>query len=182
MRYLLLSVIFLFVFASCNKPVKGRNGVTYKNAVQYNDYIVSRQATLMKKVLEFGRVAQLDLDSAEQMLDEFTDDTDKMIVEIKGMPPFKKDSALRDAAIRTFTFYKKVFSNDYKEMLQVRNKPGIDVATAEQEVNAIVERLSKEEEGYDRSFHKAQQAFADKNNMKLTENKMQKEFDKEMKE
>ncbi|MEQ1675670.1 MAG: hypothetical protein ABL876_03140 [Chitinophagaceae bacterium] len=182
MRYLLLSVVLLTALASCNKPVKGRNGVTYKNAVQYNDYIVGRQAILMKKVLEFGRAADVNLDSAEQMLDKFSDETDEMIVDLKGMPPFKKDSALRDAAVRTFTFYKKVFSTDYKELLQVRNKPGIDVATAEQEVNAITVRLSKEEEGYINGLHKAQRAFADKNHMKLTENKMDKEFEKEFKE
>jgi len=42
--------------------------------------------------------------------------------------------------------------------------------------NSIVEKISKEEEGYDKDFHNAQEEFARKNKMKLIENTVQKEL------
>jgi uncharacterized protein YoxC len=43
-------------------------------------------------------------------------------------------------------------------------------------VNSIVEDINKEEEKLDKAFHNAQKEFADKNNMKLMENSMQKKM------
>jgi hypothetical protein len=176
MRYLLLAVAITTLYA-CNKPVKGRNGVAYKNAVQYNDYIVGRQTKLMKNVLAFGKVADYNLDSAEVMLTDFVDETDKMITDIKGMPPYKGDSTLRDAAINSFTFYKRVFGKDYVDLLHIRKRGELGESDVT-EMQGIVDKISKEEEGYDDAFHRAQRDFAKKHNMKLRENEMQQEFDK----
>jgi hypothetical protein len=49
-----------------------------------------------------------------------------------------------------------------------------------EEMQNIVEKITKEEEGYDKAFHNAQKSFADRNNMKLKENEMQKKFEKEI--
>src|SRR5688572_28230331 len=99
-----------------------------------------------------------------------------MIEEIKGMPAYKGDSALRDAAISSFSFYKKVFENDYIDILRIKRKGATisdeDVKTA----NAIIEKINDEEEVFDKNFHDAQRHYAEKNNMKLTDNKMQKEI------
>jgi hypothetical protein len=171
-----LVALLLPLFYSCNRPVKGDNGVTYKSPVQYNDYIVSRQTKLMKNVLSFGETAQTDIDSAASMLGGFAKETQSMIQEIKGMPPYKGDSSLRDAAVRSFTFYKRVFEEDYVDLINIRKKEDItedDMA----EMNRIVDKISKEEEGFDKAFHSAQNDFAKKNNMKLRENEMQKKID-----
>jgi hypothetical protein len=168
-----------FILAACNSAVKGKNGVTYKSAVQYNDYIVTRQSSLIKNVLEFSKIAQTDLDSAESKLRSYVAEADKMIEEIKGMPPYKGDSALRDAAVSSFSFYKRVFEKDYMDILEIKKKGPENITEEDmQQANAIVEKISKEEEGYDKRFHEAQQRYADKNNMKLADNKMQKEIDK----
>lgn len=179
MRYLLLSAILVLSFAACNQPAKGKNGVTYKSAIQYNDYIVDRQTKLMKNVLEFGKVADISLDSAEAMLKKSAREAEKMIGELKGMPPYKGDSALRDAAVKSFAFYKRVFEEDYLNILNIRRK-GADNFTDEDvaEANRIVEKISKEEEGFDAEFHRAQADYAKKHKMKLMDNKMQKEIDK----
>ena len=106
-------------------------------------------------------------------------EADKMIEEIKGMPPYKGDSALRDAAVSSFSFYKRVFGKDYMDILEIKKKGPENITEEDmQQANAIVEKISKEEEGYDKRFHEAQQRYADKNNMKLADNKMQKEIDK----
>ena len=112
-KYLLLLTSIVLLLTSCkNESSKGANGVTYKTAVEYNDYIVARQTTLMKNIMKFISVAENDLDSAENMLDGYVKETGIMVTDIKGMPAFKGDSSLRDAAVNIFGFYKMIFDND----------------------------------------------------------------------
>ncbi len=167
------------IFSACNKPVKGTNGVTYKTPVQYNDYIVSRQTDLMRKVINFSKAAEIDIDSAAGMLSGYASETGKMIEEIKGMPPYKGDSILRNAAVRSFSFYKKVFEEDYMDIIRIRQKEDISQEDVD-EMDRIVKKITREEEGFDKSFHNAQNEFAKKNNMRLRENEVQKEMDKEL--
>ena len=177
MKYFLLALVVISSVTACNKPVKGRNGITYKNAVEYNDYIVSRQTKLMRNVLDFGKTAETNLDSAESMLGRFANETDQMIREIKGMPAFKGDSVLRDAAVKSFTFYKRVFAQDYVDILNIRKKESEITEADISELDRIVDKISKEEENFDKSFHEAQRNFASKNNMRLKDNEIQKEID-----
>ena len=181
MKYLSIILISLAcVIMACNQPAKGRNGVTYKSAVQYNDYIVSRQSKLMQDVLDFAKAADNNLDSAEKMLNTYVTQTAATIEEIKGMPEYKGDSSLRDAAVNSFVFYKNVFQNDYTRILEIRKK-GTEMNSDDvEELNKIVGKITKEEEGFDKSFHNAQKNFADRNHMKLMENEMQKKFNKEI--
>ena len=182
MRYLLLSVMIVVGFAACKQSsVKGSNGVTYKSPVEYNDYIVNRQTDLMKKVLEFGKIADISLDSAEAMLKKSVRDAEKMIAEIKGMPPYKGDSALRDAAASSFAFYKKVFEKDYVDILNIRKKGQENITEDDvTEANRIVDKISKEEEVLDKTFHNAQKDYAEKHKMKLMNNKVQKDIEKQL--
>lgn len=169
-------VILAFSIGSCNQPVKGRNGVSYKSAAQYNDYIVSHQTKLMQNVLNFVKVAETNLDSAEKMLERYTGETASAIEDIKGMPAFKGDSSLRDAAADSFGFYKNVFQNDYTRIISIRKKGADMTGEDTKQMQNIVEKITREEEGFDKSFHNAQKNFADKNHMKLLENEMQKKF------
>jgi hypothetical protein len=163
---------------ACNEPVKGRDGQVYKSASEYNDYIVGRQTTIMKNVMDFVEVSQTNLDSAEKMLDVYIVDLDRIIGQIRDMPAYKGDSALRDAAIASFSFYKKIFGNDYKQLIAIRNSGRAETQEGQDEMNKIVENITREEEKYDREFHNAQRSFADKNNMKLRENEMQDKINK----
>lgn len=176
------AIFFILAFSiiACNQPVKGRNGVVYKTAAQYNDYIVGRQTKLMEHVLDFAKAAANDLDSAEKMLARYTSETSTTIEEIKGMPAYKGDTSLRDAAVRSFSFYKNVFQNDYTRIIEIRKKGDAMTNEEVEEMQRIVEKITREEEGFDKSFHNAQQRFADKNNMRLGENEMQKKFEKEV--
>ena len=180
-RILLLPLIGLLLISCKSEPPRGANGVVYKNAVQYNDYIVSRQTTLMKNIMSFVDVAQGDLDSAEILLDKYVKETGRMITEIKGMPPFKGDSSLRDAASDIFGFYKKIFDQDYRNIIHIRQGENGVSAEADAEIAKIVSRIEEEEKGFDNRFQGAQKTFARKNNMKLVDNDLQKEFDDKMK-
>ena len=176
MRYVSIIIVLACSIIACNQPAKGRNGVSYKSAVQYNDYIVGRQAKLREHILDFIKAAANNLDSAEKMLAKYTGETATTVEEIKGMPAYKGDSSLRDAAVRSFSFYKDVFQNDYTRIIYIKKK-GIEMTNEDMtEMKSIVDKITREEEGFDKSFHNAQKNFAEKNHMKLSENKMQKKF------
>lgn len=177
MKKILFVLLLGTGFIACKESPKGANGVTYKSPVQYNDYIVGRQTTLMKNIVDFSKASQIDLDSAEKMLNGYIIETTTMIKEIKGMPPYKGDSSLRDAAIQTFGFYRQVFEDDYKQIIKL-NKTGESITEeGATKVNNIVEDITRREEKLDKAFHNAQSEFARKHNMRLTENSMQKKVD-----
>ena len=174
---LLLPLLIVLLAACQGESPTGANGVVYKSAVQYNDYIVSRQTTLMKNILVFVEVAQSDLDSAEKMLDQYVKETGDIIKDIKGMPAYKGDTALRNAAANTFGFYRKLFDQEYRSILHLRNGENAQSSDVETQIEAIVKSIEEEEKGYDERFQEAQKAFALKNKMKLIENEMQKKFE-----
>lgn len=176
MKRIFQLLIILPVLMACNRPVKGLNGVTYKSAADYNDYIVERQSKLIRQVMKFGETAEKNLDSARALLNKYIPETEKMITELKGMPAWKGDTALRHAAVKSFTFYKRVFDEDYRRIIEIRK----DEEAGEEgiiEMNGIVEKISKEEEKLDKDFHNAQKKFAEQNKMKLIENDLQKNTD-----
>ena len=178
MKQILLSFLIIAMFISCNEPVRGRNGEFYRSASQYNDYIVKRQSTVMKNVMDFVSVSESNLDSAERLLDKYVVQIDDIMAEIKGMPPYKGDSALRDAAVATFAFYRSIFGNEYKELIAIRRTGGAYTEEGVAKMNNIVDQISREEEKFDKAFHNAQQDFAEKNRMKLTDNEMQQQIDR----
>ncbi len=174
--FLLPGILFLF---ACTQPVKGRNGITYKTPADYNDYIISRQTRLIKNIITLGRVAGTYVDSAYGMLDTFTADASRVIDEIKGMPPYREDSAFRDAAIRSFGFYKKLFDESYKRILIIRQQGGDETEEGSREILDITDKVKREEESLDKQLHNAQTGFAEKYHMKMRPNTIQQEIDKQ---
>lgn len=182
-KYLLTLTALVGILVSCKQDQpRGANGITYKNAVEYNDYIVSRQSRLKKNIMSFVQVAQSDLDSAERMLDIYVKETGTMVTELKGMPAFKGDSTLRDAAVSIFGFYRKIFDKDYRDILHLRSEQDGTNPEIEEQIQRIVKKVEEEEKGFDERFQGAQKAFARKNKMKLIENEMQKEFEETLKD
>jgi hypothetical protein len=179
MRKFLISLVMGAVLLSCKQGVKGKNGVTYKSAVQYNDFIVERHSTLMKNVIQLGNLKDAEIDSAHVYLQRYTRQTEKMIREIKGMPAYKGDSTLRDAAIRSFGFYQRLFEEEYPLLMNIRKKGAANITEEDKaEGSRIVKRIVQEEEVYDKSFREAQENYARKNKMKLADNKLLEEVSK----
>ena len=174
--YLLLLIV---LFAACKQTVRGRNGIVYDSPSEYNDYIISRQTAIIKNILALGNTAESDIDSAYSMLDKYTNEASAVINEIKSMPPYKGDSSLRDAAVNSFSFYRKLFNESYKRVLYVR-LAGNDVTDeGAAEIVAIMDKIKREEEVLDKKLHNAQRDIADKFKMRMRENEIQKEIDED---
>ncbi len=174
MKKLFLMLTVAIGFIACSSPEKGPNGVTYKTPIQYNDYIIGRQTILLEKIMKFADAAKTDLDAADKLLDEYSADASVMIKEIKGMPAFRNDTAFREAAVNSFTFYKKAFDDYYKEIIRIRKEGAAD---ADDQLDKVLEKLTAEEKRLDYAFRINQQSFAAKNKMTLMENKMQKQIE-----
>ena len=161
--------VFYMILISCNPPVKGKNGQVYRNAAEYNNYIIERQSTIMKDIARFVRVSNTSLDSADKELDRSIPGLARMRTEIGDMPLYKGDSSLRNSAIRLFSFYNRLFTEDYKQLLLFWRTNGRQTRLGINETNRVIEKITLEEEKYDKDFHNTQKDFAEKNHMKIKE-------------
>ena len=89
--------------------------------------------------MKFSSTAQIDLDAADKLLDGYVLDASAMIKEIKGMPAFRNDSAFRDAAVGSFTFYRKAFDEYYRDIISIRKEASFD---AEAQLDKVLEELT----------------------------------------
>jgi hypothetical protein len=163
------SLALIIVLSACNQPVKGRNGQVYKNAAEYNNYIIERQSVIMKDIAGFVRISNTSLDSANQALDTYLPELDRIITEIQDMPAYKGDSSLRNTAVNLFSFYRKLFIQDYKQLILYWREHGRQTREGIDETKRVIDKITLEEETYDKSFHNTQKDFAERNNMKIKE-------------
>jgi hypothetical protein len=152
---------------SCQGPVKGRNGVVYKTAAEYNDYIINRQLNVVQDIVDFSNISKTDLDSSERLLVTDQKITRQMTEEIKGMPVFEGDSTFRDAAVNLFSFYSHVFGNEYRQIIEYRKKAMFLTTDDLHAQDSIIQAITLEEEGFDKALHNAQQRFAEKNHVEI---------------
>jgi hypothetical protein len=176
----LVATVFTMLM-SCNSETKGKNGVVYKSAVQYNQYIMENQKDVINVMIEFGKVIDQSLDSADQVLDRGIEKADDAMTNVSGMPPFRGDTAFRNAAINSFEFYKSVLSNEYRQIVNVRRKGENKTTEDFNFLQKLPDEIGKREEKLDREFHNAQKAFADRNHLTLVRNDMQDKIDEKNK-
>jgi hypothetical protein len=165
---------------SCSIPVaQGRNGAQFATALEYNNYIIERQSGVIYHIIDLTKMVDVDLQTTETMVNRGVALTDSVLADVKGLSDFRGDSALRHSAIVLFSFYRKVFDKDYREIIAIRKK-GDDITEEEyQRLQLIQQGLELEETERDKHFHNAQQDFAARNNLRLGDNALQKQLDAE---
>jgi len=157
--------ISLLLLLSCNP--KGSNG--YKNAATYNNHIIDQQKIVMTDIASFSRALGQNIDSAENLLSIYRPQLDSIVSGISNMPDFKGDVSLRNSATDLFTFYRKLFTDDYENLIIYWREHERNSPEGMAEANRVIQKISIEEEQYDKSFHKAQKEFAEKFDVKLNE-------------
>lgn len=170
MRTNLLALLaILWIAASCNTAPDstGRNGAIFKTPADYNDYIISRQMEVVKLIDQFAAASGVSADSANAVLQKSSQLTGEYLADLSAMSDFKGDTAFRNAAVNSFTFYKRIFDQDYKTLLNINAKSD---KASEQEIQlaqSITQALATEEAGLDKRFSDAQRSFAQKNKLRL---------------
>ncbi len=176
-RSVTLLLLLTLLFA-CKEPLKAKDGTVFKSPADYNEYIISRQTKVIRSIIELGNRIEVSPDTAYKLLDQYAGQTDSVVTDIKGMPPFRGDSSFRDAAVRSFTFYKTLFNDHYRRILKVRMKGNESTEEGIGELMEVMDKIKREEEQLDKQLHNAQTEFARKYDMKMRPSAIQKEIDK----
>lgn len=176
-RSVTLLLLLPLLFA-CKDLIRAKDGTLFKTPADYNEYIIGRQTRIIRNIMELGNQIEVSPDTAYALLDKYTAETDTVIADIKGMPPFRSDSAFRDAAIRSFSFYKVLFNEHYRRILQLRMHGNDATEEGIGEIMEITEKIKREEEQLAKQLHNAQAEFATRYGMKLRPSTIQQEMDK----
>jgi hypothetical protein len=153
------------------------SGGSSGKAVAYNDRIIALQTRIVQSMIDFSKSfdtsdkAQMDKHHA-QLLSTI----DGVIKEASSIEPFGDNTQFRDAAIEMFHFYDSIAKKEYLEIVNILKKETPE-ETDLARINEIVNSISQREEQLDRKFQGIQQAFARKHNIKLMDNKLQKQID-----
>jgi hypothetical protein len=143
---------------------------SFPTAIDYNDYIINRQKDIYNYIFKMSDVAAKDPEAAEKVIDEAIPVIEKIIGEIKDMPPYKSDVSFRDAAVPLFEFYKATFDGAYREIIAINKKGDKKTKADAAKQQMLSDKLSKEEASLDIAMKSAQNAFAVSNNMRVQEN------------
>jgi hypothetical protein len=163
---------------SCSIPVaEGRNGARFATAQEYNNYIIERQSGVIYHIIDLTKMVDVDLETTEMLVDRGVSLADSVLADVKSLSDFKGDSALRNSAIDMFAFYRKVFDNNYREIVAIRKKGDAITEDDYLRLQELQHELEVEETKRDKVFHNAQQDFAERNNLRLGENALQKQID-----
>lgn len=163
------AALLLLATASCG----GGRG----DAVRYNNKIVDEQSKIIKLIL---RLRDVTPGGKEALRQQVVVQSRASAAVVRKMDGFRGDNGLRDAAVRMFDKYASAFENEYKRMMELEAKATTgEVTEAEKtEYDEIAQKFNDMEKDYEEPFLEAQKKFARKNNMRISDSKLQKEIDK----
>lgn len=166
-----LTVLSMVVALGCSGGEAG-------GAIVYNDSIINHQNKVVNKMMAlvetFGRKDHAEMTGK---LGELNEALDKSITAVKAMEGYKGDTSLRDAIAELMEFYKDIFSNEYKEMIDIIGSTtplGPDDVTRMQ---TIQKEVAVREKVLDDNLARVQREFAQKYNIQIKKNELQKEID-----
>lgn len=148
------------------------------SATDYNNKIVGEQGKIVNTMLDMtDKINKSQFKEALAGLDGSIAQCDSSIKIVSDLGPYEDDAKFKDAALDLFKFYKKIMSNEYRKMLETLNKAEItmdDVAV----IDDLTKNIEGEEAKYDKAMQDAQQEFAKKYGVTITDNSLQNKIDK----
>jgi hypothetical protein len=143
------------------------------DAADYNNRIVDQQARIMTAIAELVAgcedAASPGCEAKYAAAVTTVEDVRKIV---GALEPFDGSTALRDAAVKLFTFYDDVIKVSYRELLDIQ-KLAEPTPEQLQRVLAIQAEVQQREAGMDAELDAAQKAFAAKYNVILQPNAAQ---------
>lgn len=146
-------------------------------AVNYNDRIIALQTRIVQGMIDFSKSFETtDKTKMDKKHTELVATIGGVIKEAQAIGPFDDSTQFRDAAVEMFNFYDSIAKKEYLEIVNILKKETPEDADLAR-IDEIVNSISQREEELDRKFQGIQQAFARENNIKLTDNRLQKQID-----
>lgn len=152
---------------------------TFKDAVEYNDYIVELQNEIGYKIIAFNNKLgeeESTMEGVQPFYDDLIVTSKGCLTKLENLKAFENDASLKPAAENLFRFYVRCFSSSYYEMLQVIFKPEL-LEEDYLRLSNLMEEIATEEAVYDQAFTEAQLGFAEKYNFSLDRNELQDQID-----
>jgi len=146
------------------------NAPVFETAVAYNDYIINRQKEVYGFIFKMSDASNTSPAAAEKVIDEALPAIDKILGEIKDMPPFKGDVAFRDAAVVLFSFYKTTFDKSYRAIMEINKKGAKKTAADIARMTQISNDITNNEAQLDITMKTNQKNFGVANGMMIQEN------------
>jgi hypothetical protein len=152
---------------------------TFKNGVDYNDYIVGLQTNVGLTIVSFNEFMGGDgvtIEAVQPYYDAMVSTAKEALTKSRALGPYKGNTELRASAVDLFTFYVDMFTNEYKEMIDLVIGAEITEASLVR-VNEILTTVTEKEGVLDQAFQTAQQNFATQFGFSLEENELQEQLD-----
>ncbi len=158
-------ILLLLVSAAVSAPAQ----TTFKDAVDYNDNIVTKQqriGVLLNEYISMAADSAPSLTKLEAKRKSAVDEVKKLTGDLKKMPAWKGNTAFRDASVTLFVFYQSTLDNEFKEIGEILLKKEITEADYKR-IEELQKSISTREGPLDDVFLEAQKKFAADNNFDI---------------
>ena len=170
---LILAVVLSFIMIACGNEPAGKDGVIYKSGIAYNDSIVNKQMTFLKRYIAVLNREKLS-EQTLQDLKSLSSEAAHYAKAIGNMPAYKGDSLFRDAGVEVFSFYSDFLAGELSTIIRLRMLTGDSVVHRYTDsINVLMNRNTGKESLLDEKFQQHQKAFAQKNGFRLNANTME---------
>ena len=148
-----------------------------QKALAYNDAIINEQSKIITLSLDLVETMDTDISKCKDIRLAIIKQCDKSLAAINKLEGFEGSDRLKNAAIKLFSFYKEIYSDEYKKMFEILDK-GENIT---EEDLAYIQQMevdvTEKEEKLDKEFADAQQELATKFNFQMEENENQEKID-----
>ncbi len=170
MKYSLSFIALPFLlFLSC--------ATNSQKAVEFNNLVINEQQRISELAIKLVDTMRSDISKCKEIRLDIVKQCDESLAAIKKLKGFEGSERMKNAAIELFSFYKKIYSNEYKQMFDILDK-GENIT---EEDLAFIQQMevevTKQEEKLDKEFADAQQELATKFNFQMEENENQEKID-----
>lgn len=147
-----------------------------KDAISYNDFIVSEQNKIGKLTTEFSKACEKgQLNKMQEKHTNLSAQIAESIRLVSGLPAWRGNTAFRDASVKLFELYRSITANEYIQMMAIFNE-GIDMPGNRSKLSVLFDSINRRSKEVTDRFLDEQKKFAETFKIKLTENSYEKEL------
>lgn len=164
--------LFILLFISYEASCQTSQLKIISDPVEFNDYIVNQQNSIGSELQVLISIVTDNSTTKTQALTELdilNGVVADAVINLQNLKPIDPDSGLTAAAIDLFSFYKRIMSTSYKELVDEIYAEAPDA----EKMDLILSSITEDEAKYDATFQTSQQSFANYYNFSLKENDLQ---------